>query len=929
MWAKSFVNTVVAWSNFVVLGCPGDDAGVLEPRVAYRSVEGIRPFADKLLGEVVDFITPELMDGSFVSSGKRGELEALVASCTGASYGHFVKVDSSTLSSALAVEAERVAIPEVAGGVNPCACLGPERTHVVEHLEDLRLPEVAWKEAGPACHRVAKAEEAPLLRKLWRAKMITFLPEAVLPRTQAGDLRLGGLFAVKKSELQDRLIFDRRPENATMLKLDWARLPSGACFCRIILDDDEYLRGSGDDLSNYYYTLALPSNWHRFNAFGRRVPKDVLAEAGLDTAVPHRACLCVLGMGDVNGCAIAQAVHESVLQKKGLLGADNILVYGEPFPTSQVMEGIYLDDLLIAYRNKLSYDIPLDGSFVAPIPSGQDPDVVKVKAAETAYLEAGLQRAEHKEFRYQTQFKAWGAELDGVRGKAGAPLEVRRQIRSILRKILELGFCTKEILQKVMGSVCFVFQYRREFYSLQHHVYKFIQGMKEGRWTYLPGHINDELRSIALHVPFAFWSMRRSVLPDVIATDATPTTGGATVASVPAEIGKELWRRSEVRGSAVRLDRGGDFEWDAATPSEPSRFASALSECLRWEVCASYTFRQTSRINLQELRAFKRELCKVASRFSARGRIQLFVNDSRVVVGAVAKGRSSSFKINGLLRTLVPFLLFGDVTVALLWVETSSNPADYPSRSAPLPLPRPPTKWMRELGLQAGGGWGLEIFAGSCRLTRAHKELGCPMHEPIERELGSDAFSPEIEKLICGGHVQWVWLAPPCCSFSPLRNLDRGGPLRPRGDPAGDSRRPEIALGNALWGRALQLASLAVSVGVYFGLEHPASSRAWALDETQKLFALPGVKLQAVNWCAYSDHERGGAPTKKPTRLCFNLPWLTGEGGLVVLRRCPGNHVHGEPLRGKRARQASAYPWEFCHLLAKAKLQWEHGSSVA
>ena len=29
----------------------------------------------------------------------------------------------------------------------------------------------------------------------------------------------------------------------------------------------------------------------------------------------------------------------------------------------------------------------------------------------------------------------------------------------------------------------------------------------------------------------------------------------------------------------------------------------------------------------------------------------------------------------------------------------------------------------------------------------------------------------------------WLWMAPPGGSFSPLRNLDHGGPLRPRGNP--------------------------------------------------------------------------------------------------------------------------------------------------
>ena len=84
-----------------------------------------------------------------------------------------------------------------------------------------------------------------------------------------------------------------------------------------------------------------------------------MAEAGLDPTVPHRACLRVLGMGDINGCAIAQATHEAVLQKEGLLLPGSTLVYGEPVPKGRVWQGAYLDDLLITYRMLLAHTAPL------------------------------------------------------------------------------------------------------------------------------------------------------------------------------------------------------------------------------------------------------------------------------------------------------------------------------------------------------------------------------------------------------------------------------------------------------------------------------------------------------------------------------------------------------------------------------------------
>ncbi|CAE7623176.1 unnamed protein product [Symbiodinium sp. CCMP2592] len=181
-WCRVAVNALVAWSNFVVMGCPDGAGSAYEPRAARRSVESIRPYADKLLGEVVNFFSPGMLSGALSCEGKREDLEHLVAS------------------------AERVAIPEEAGQVDPREVLEKPRAEVVDSLPELRLPEALWGEEVVtlvACHRVTEQEETPLLRRLLAAKMITFVPEQDLPRCRDGRLLLGGLFAVRKNEDED------------------------------------------------------------------------------------------------------------------------------------------------------------------------------------------------------------------------------------------------------------------------------------------------------------------------------------------------------------------------------------------------------------------------------------------------------------------------------------------------------------------------------------------------------------------------------------------------------------------------------------------------------------------------------------------------------------------------------------------------------
>ena len=214
-------------------------------------------------------------------------------------------------------------------------------------------------------------------------------------------------------------------------------------------------------------------------------------------------------------------------------------------------------------------------------------------------------------------------------------------------------------------------------------------------------------------------------------------------------------------------------------------------------------------------------------------------------------------------------------------------------------------------------GKGLEIFSGSGRLTTSCSGAGISMFRPFDIINGPefDAFAKCIDKWIVTGLVLFVWMGPPCKSFSALRNWDLGGPLRPKGSPEGDESNEEVRIGNLLWRRALALAQLCYDHNVPFCIEHPVGSAAWRWGETQRIMQLPGVSKFRVDWCAYDFVE--GVSTMKPTALMSNMPWLSN-----TLRRCPGDHAHAKHLRGAAASVAAAYPWAFCKAFASSYLRW-------
>jgi hypothetical protein len=525
-------------------------------------------------------------------------------------------------------------------------------------------------------------------------------------------------------------------------------------------------------------------------------------------------------------------------------------------------------------------------------------------------------------------------------------------------------------------------------------------------------------------MPWATCNMRRKLYTSLVATDATPTSGGSCRARVSKQLARTLFAHSVRKGGSARLD-GSELPGCEEKGGLQSDFIDGLGEKLKWHVSKSYSFRRSSHINLQELRALAVEARDWTRPSWAGGHylVQLGLCDSQVVIGAIGKGRSSSYKLNGIMRGMLGNCLVTGNSWALSFIGTHWNPGDYPSRRKPLPSfftdgpvgpddlvsPGPgapdvctdtatslastdyvtyagsPSKLSatssstcidtatatRATLAPVGAGdsselphsiaadrdtitfntaskivpshskgqvargsptvqrasegtigaasakkflpshsatpGGLEVFSGGGRLTQAHLAAGMAMHPPVELQAGLDAFDPLWEAWLLAGLICWLWLAPPCSSFSPLRNLDPGGPLRPRGLPYGPPGSAEARLGNSLWRRALFLARLAHQLGIPVTIEHPQRSLAWRLKESQRLIALPGFQLHTFDHCMYSGREPRGSRNKKTTQLLTTAPWAAS-----VCRRCDGRHPHTEPLRGKRAKAAGQYPEGFC-----------------
>ena len=112
----------------------------------------------------------------------------------------------------------------------------------------------------------------------------------------------------------------------------------------LLLEESEGLRGSGLDLSCYYYVLKQSEGQVRSCCVGRSLRGEDFEEFGGIPGRRYRFGFCAPGKGDLNACAVAQATHEAVLHEHGALDEEQTVRYSKPLPSSNLFRLVYIDD---------------------------------------------------------------------------------------------------------------------------------------------------------------------------------------------------------------------------------------------------------------------------------------------------------------------------------------------------------------------------------------------------------------------------------------------------------------------------------------------------------------------------------------------------------------------------------------------------------
>ena len=198
-----------------------------------------------------------------------------------------------------------------------------------------------------------------------------------------------------------------------------------------------------------------------------------------------------------------------------------------------------------------------------------------------------------------------------------------------------------------------------------------------------------------------------------------------------------------------------------------------------WKVAREVDLRQTKHVNLTEAMGVKLVLKDACSRSLDSERL-VNRNDSRVVLGLFAKGRSSSSQLKAILRSCLGWSMLGQMQICRFWLESEDNPADDPFRHAPLRRPvEPPPDFEHLLvpdlpydRFASGPSVSLkplclETFAGCSGLSKALVKDGLPVDTPLEaypskgtciplRDIGRPEVARRLKQGIDNGEYSYI-----------------------------------------------------------------------------------------------------------------------------------------------------------------------------
>ena len=408
-------------------------------------------------------------------------------------------------------------------------CEGGVR-YFLDHFEDFLIPEDELVVGKPPKVMVDDKHWLELAQGLVEKGICEIFRESELFHVRDTVL-VNGLFGVSKGEFVNevevcRLIMNLKPVNRNCRPLtgDTATLPTATCLGNVILDQDETLITSSEDIKCFFYLFKVPVTWRKFFGFGKPVPREMLDESFGD----EKGYLVsrVLPMGWLNSVGVAQHIHRNVVRRclgslHSPMGGESELRRDRGFTTSRNLFRVYLDNF---------DQLKIVDKKTAMVISGEPS--LEVEHLREAYALRGLPRHPKKAAEQQLAAEVQGAWIDGQAGRLFAkPSKIAKYVALILQ-VLRTGAASQRELQVLGGGLVYIAMFRRPLLSGLNQIWRCIvelEGRPVGYRAPLRREVVHELSRFVGLLPLGFSDLRAQPSCLVTASDASTTGGGVCV----------------------------------------------------------------------------------------------------------------------------------------------------------------------------------------------------------------------------------------------------------------------------------------------------------------------------------------------------------------------------------------------------------------
>ena len=451
----------------------------------------------------------------------------------------------------------------------------------------LRLPSQDW----PSVRRAHVLCERDELFRLF-AKWDSVGSLRLLDADQSEAKYRCGLFAVYKNHEKDRQILNPIPENGRTMNISDSTLSlsHGSLLTGLFLEDDQDLVIGADDLEDFYHCfIVAPEHAHRNHIHGVFNAERFVGWNCWDESLRGKkvvGCFSTLAMGTGFAVEVAQHVHSNLLKRKACLADAQWVQYRRPLPRGDTLQLLCIDDYAVLQKVPRGLR-PCKSSGADAV---HREDLRLLNRANHAYSSVALRSSEKKAVRDSFHTVILGGELDGRRGLVNAPRLRVLVLCKITLRLIRIGYCTKPLLETIVGCWIFILMFRRPLLCILSDVFHEGEDVKRGEIFKLSTGCIQELLLLVTFAPFAFTNLRAKPLPTVFCTDASLSGGGVCSADVSKETSLELCRSPEQRGFYTRVNGStlGTYEalhgHDIAADHCPG-VPKSLTEGFIWDFC--------------------------------------------------------------------------------------------------------------------------------------------------------------------------------------------------------------------------------------------------------------------------------------------------------------------------------------------------------